>query len=1157
MLLSVLTDAQSVRRELAHYMKAELGMKGVKIPERVSGGKRKQRTTGTAHKASAAAEGRQQRKEHKAAAGATKAPVASPASPPLPPPPTSASTSTHKARQREKKRQQRRSTPATTPVAAEADASAPPPSTAAALASQSQKKNHRRRAKEKEARQQKAQLKQATTTLTPTASSTPHTGPAAPPGIDPSIKNSTKPIAPPPASLPPPLSEQAQRLAQQTQSEANNARLASLAAQFEQGKWYTHTHATYSPSSNRTVVLDAPTQARLSSLRAKAQSLLSSYAQSVSQGGGGLDREDQRWLTQILTGGTLSDKVAGMALLLQDRCVGRLDLLERLLSMAQKKGRRESSVALDALKDVFINELVPTHRPLVFFTHQPALHDPRAASAVDDTALMYMLFEDAVKVGYTRYLTVLETHLHDPMSYIKKHAINTLFSLLSSLPEREKAVLTLLINKLGDPDRKVASRIVYLLSELISLHRGMRISVVKEVEALLYRPNVSERGQYYAVIFLNQIRLITGQDAALAQRMIAVYFAVFAQEVRRADAVNSKLLAGLLSGINRALPFAKERGEVALKDSQVDLLFSLTHTAAFHTAVQAMMLLWQVVSEDVMSQLAGRYYRALYELMKAEGVGVGVKVSLFLNLLYRSMKGDESEARVAAFVKRLLQVAMGRSAAFLCGCLYLVSEVSQKHAGLHGMMTRRDWKAVDDEEEHFTDVKDDDDDEGTSPSFNGAAPHAEVRAEEEKDEDDEEVDDDEDGVSEESPSGSASTRSPRMNGSTAHSSSSTSKPRASLCYDPNKREPLYAHANLSALWELTVLLQHYHPSVQAWTQQLLSSRPISYDGDPLVDLSLTHFLDRFVFKNPKKSHPTRPALVAHSHLQKGGGRPTAAVSLQMPVTSRDFLQKREEDVRADEAFYHRYFREKERREAEGLVKRKRKKAKAEGEERADDEEAIDAFADRIMEGELLKAQNPDLDDEDELLQALRQDGQEEEDDEETDAQAELEEGGEEDDGLDAAMMAEMEGLDEEGEEEEDEEAEAEALMAMGDNDDDLDMPTFSDEEDDDGDDEEDEEDAGEGKEQSRRERKRRRVDGAQAGAAGLGSVSVFASAEEFAELLSEGVEGDAVNVKEREREFSHDRASVSGRGGRGGRQRRRAGGGAGEASRGRGHKRRR
>jgi ribosome biogenesis protein MAK21 len=64
----------------------------------------------------------------------------------------------------------------------------------------------------------------------------------------------------------------------------------------------------------------------------------------------------------------------------------------------------------------------------------------------------------------------------------------------------------MLVNKLGDPDRKVASKVVFVLSELITKHHPMmKPAVVQEIEQLLFRPKVQDRAQYFAVIFLNQI----------------------------------------------------------------------------------------------------------------------------------------------------------------------------------------------------------------------------------------------------------------------------------------------------------------------------------------------------------------------------------------------------------------------------------------------------------------------------------------------------------------------------------------------------------------------------------------------------------------------------------------------------------------------------
>lgn len=69
------------------------------------------------------------------------------------------------------------------------------------------------------------------------------------------------------------------------------------------------------------------------------------------------------------------------------------------------------------------------------------------------------------------------------------------------------------------------------------------------------------------------------------------------------------------------------------------------------------------------------------------------------------------------------------------------------------------------------------------------------------------------------------------------------------------REPLYAHAEATCLWELTVLAAAAHPSVAAMARTLLAGAPVVYGGDPLRDLSLTAFLDKFVQRKPKARPP--------------------------------------------------------------------------------------------------------------------------------------------------------------------------------------------------------------------------------------------------------------------------------------------------------------
>ena len=65
------------------------------------------------------------------------------------------------------------------------------------------------------------------------------------------------------------------------------------------------------------------------------------------------------------------------------------------------------------------------------------------------------------------------------------------------------------------------------------------------------------------------------------------------------------------------------------------------------------------------------------------------------------------------------------------------------------------------------------------------------------------------------------------------------------------RQPEFSGGDRSCWWELTCLGGHVHPSVAAFARSLLAGTFVSYDGDPLRDLTLTAFLDKFVQRKPK------------------------------------------------------------------------------------------------------------------------------------------------------------------------------------------------------------------------------------------------------------------------------------------------------------------
>lgn len=131
----------------------------------------------------------------------------------------------------------------------------------------------------------------------------------------------------------------------------------------------------------------------------------------------------------------------------------------------------------------------------------------------------------------------------------------------------------------------------------------------------------------------------------------------------------------------------------------------------------------------------------------------------------------------------------------------------------------------------------------------------------------------------------------------------------SQTYKPSQRNPLYSGAENSCLWELNRLSRHYHPSVSHFAHTLMKGNNIEYKGDPLQDFTLMRFLDRFVYKNPKQKERDHGGSLMQP-------KTSSSRLAEEPVNTKEFLAKKEEDIREDELFFHRYFKRKEEKESQ-------------------------------------------------------------------------------------------------------------------------------------------------------------------------------------------------------------------------------------------------
>ena len=55
----------------------------------------------------------------------------------------------------------------------------------------------------------------------------------------------------------------------------------------------------------------------------------------------------------MLNSGTLTDKMGAMASLVQNDPVHNMDMIESLLAMANKKGKREAQLSIQSLRELF------------------------------------------------------------------------------------------------------------------------------------------------------------------------------------------------------------------------------------------------------------------------------------------------------------------------------------------------------------------------------------------------------------------------------------------------------------------------------------------------------------------------------------------------------------------------------------------------------------------------------------------------------------------------------------------------------------------------------------------------------------------------------------------------------------------------------------
>lgn len=644
-----------------------------------------------------------------------------------------------------------------------------------------------------------------------------------------------------------------------------------------------------------------------------------------------------KFMSTIMTSGTMSDKVSALTLAIQESPVHNIKALESLITLAGKKSRGQAIAALGALVDLLGNGVVlPNDRRLRPFQAQPGLMGTLQEESVGSwkpekalpglltkAHLIMWVYEDWLKDSYFKIIQLLEQWCGDEIEYSRSRSIDFVYGLLRDKPEQEANLLRLLVNKLGDRERKIASRASYLLLQLLNVHPGMKSIMINTMEQeVLLKPSQSLRAKYYAMNTLNQT-ILSGKEPQIADTLVRIYFELFASLLKTGSLgaigyssksedkpegkpkgkrgysmpeykkkkgpaekagpvpdveTAEKLVTAILTGINRAVPFSK--ADDATLEKHLDTLFRITHSSNFNTSIQALMLIQQL---SISKHLAvDRFYRTLYESLLDPRLVTSSKQALYLNLMFRSLKNDVDVRRVKAFVKRMLQVCYLHQPSFACGILFLITQL----------------------QETFPDLKT-------------------LLNEPEEDGDDEEV-----------------YRDAPAEGSTEEVGAKDSRP-TKLAYDGRKRDPQYSHADQSCMWEVIPYFRHFHPSVSVFAENLLVKQK-SVPKPELANHTLMHFLDKFVYRNAKATDSNRGGSIMQPGQAAGGAVQVVVpgkggAKQQATLNSAAFWNLKQADVAAEDVFFHEYFSQIGKPGQEAKTKKVKDDAEGEDEEEAEEE----------------------------------------------------------------------------------------------------------------------------------------------------------------------------------------------------------------------------
>uniref|UniRef100_A0A1B0DBX4 CCAAT-binding factor domain-containing protein n=1 Tax=Phlebotomus papatasi TaxID=29031 RepID=A0A1B0DBX4_PHLPP len=515
---------------------------------------------------------------------------------------------------------------------------------------------------------------------------------------------------------------------------------------------------------------------------------------------------DAKWLQTALHRGTLRDRANAGTLLFQSNPLGNLSALDVLIGLT-KAANKSSVDVVDVITDLFMTSILPSNRKLIAMDQRGSdwknlKGDKNLEKSFMEKVYTYWHFEAELKQRYFTFLQNLEGILKSGQEVHKCLAIVCAAKLLIHSPEKEAMLLSMIVNKMGDPTVKVAAKAQYHLTEVANKHPNMCGVIVKEAERVIFRPNISERAQHVTLTFLAEIATLCSVE--VARKLTNICFSFFKILVDK-GMVNNRTMQAILRCLRRSVAAAAEDNKATmnpLSEELQNIIYRLIHFAEIRIAIQALGLLLQVMITCA-SIKRDRFYTALYrKIVSMELTTMTHKWSAqFLYIVHRAVAIDHDIPRAQAFLKRLLQITFYLPSQMTCGVFVIIQKILQERPELNRIQEKPTAEDIaknkakaqlyDSDSEHYSDA---DEDSSQKPKkltkkkskSSESWCHVDINGIKKEDEE----------------------KKPKIN-------------RLPLNYDPFYRNPAGAGAQYEPFVELLRFSEHFHPTVQKFVECVL------------------------------------------------------------------------------------------------------------------------------------------------------------------------------------------------------------------------------------------------------------------------------------------------------------------------------------------------